>query len=192
MGEINRGGLPDLDRKSRSGFFFHPDASRLSRLGTPDLPDWSGWRKFFSRFIETTRDKSGKVENPGDFEIISKSPDFLDFSRLFALFSRSFGDRKSRLISTSRLIPTNKSRDNSRIREKLRLSRFPPTPRIIPTCLVLSRWISKKIFFIPTSRGDPGSPISIISMHRDEKKIPILIFGRDRGGLPDWSRPCLH
>ena len=42
MGGINRGGLPDLDRKSRSGFFFHPDATRLSRSGTPDLPDWSG------------------------------------------------------------------------------------------------------------------------------------------------------
>ena len=88
MGEINRGGLPDLDRKSRSGFFFHPDASRLSRSGTPDLPDWSGWIIFFSRFIETPRDKSGKVENTGDIEIISKSPDFLDFPRLFFLVLR--------------------------------------------------------------------------------------------------------
>ena len=40
-------------------------------------------------------------------------------------------------------------------------------------------------------RGDPGSPISIISMHRDEKKIPNSIFGRDWGGLPDWSCPYL-
>ena len=27
MGEINRGGLPDLDQKSRSGFFFRPEKS---------------------------------------------------------------------------------------------------------------------------------------------------------------------
>ena len=28
-------------------------------------------------------------------------------------------------------------------------------------------------------------------MHWDEKKIPISIFGRDRGGLPDRSCPYL-
>ena len=33
MGEINRGGLPDLDRKSRSGFFFRPDLDQKSRSG---------------------------------------------------------------------------------------------------------------------------------------------------------------
>ena len=36
-----------------------------------------------------------------------------------------------------------KSRDNLRIQEKLRLSRFPPTPRIIPTCLDSSRLKSR-------------------------------------------------
>ena len=37
MGEEDRGGLPNLDRKSRSGFFFHPDLDFASRSGSPDL-----------------------------------------------------------------------------------------------------------------------------------------------------------
>ena len=42
MGGINRGGLPDLDRKSRSGFFFHPDLDFASRSGSPNLLEKSG------------------------------------------------------------------------------------------------------------------------------------------------------
>jgi len=42
MGEINRGGLPDLDPKSRSGFFFGPDASRFLGSGSLNLLEGSG------------------------------------------------------------------------------------------------------------------------------------------------------
>ena len=37
MGEEDWGGLPDLDQKSRSGFFFCPDLDFASRSGSPDL-----------------------------------------------------------------------------------------------------------------------------------------------------------
>ena len=50
MGEINRGGLPDLDRKSRSGFFFHPDLDRNRD------------RDFF--FVPKSRDKSRDKSRP--------------------------------------------------------------------------------------------------------------------------------
>ena len=115
MGEINRGGLADLDRKSRSGFFS-------------------------SRCIEII-----KVGEPG-------------CPRLFALFSRSFGDQKSRLISTSRIIPTKKSRDNSR--GNIEMISF--TPRL----LELSRLFSAPLEQNPDA-PDPNrlfskaSPISI-------------------------------
>ena len=71
MGEINRGGLPDLD---------------FSRL-------------FFWSLVVPEK------------------------SRLFAQFSRLFGDLKSRLISTSRLIPTND--DFPRLSPK-----YPDLPRL--------------------------------------------------------------
>ena len=63
MGEINRGGLPDLDRKSRSGFFFHPDLDRNRD------------RDFF--FVPKSRDKSRpNLDSPRLFwQISSKSRD---------------------------------------------------------------------------------------------------------------------
>ena len=54
MGGENRGGLPDLDRKSRSGFFFHPDLDFASRSGSPNLLE-VGMEKsgFLTRLIPT-------------------------------------------------------------------------------------------------------------------------------------------
>ena len=52
MGEINQGGLLDLDPKSRSGFSNLPEALRLLGSGSLDLLDWSGLRSAFLRLIE--------------------------------------------------------------------------------------------------------------------------------------------
>ena len=110
MGEINRGPPPRSRPKIGIGIFFWARSIEIIGIGDPGPPRLVGTKiKFFGIHRDNTRQVG----------IISKSPDFLDFSRLFfwsfvvpeksrlfTQFSRSFGDQKSRLFSISRLIPT--------------------------------------------------------------------------------------
>ena len=91
MGEISRGGLPDLNPKLRLWFWNLPDASRLSGSGSLDLLDWSGLRYEFSRLIETRRHESGKVEEitskmSRDPDLSGLFPTYLDFSWLIPTY----------------------------------------------------------------------------------------------------------
>ena len=72
MGEINRGGLPDLDPKSRSGFFFGPDASRFLGSGSLNLLEGSGWseKNFEIDRVETRQ--VGKSRGLGEKSRLSR------------------------------------------------------------------------------------------------------------------------
>ena len=88
MGEENRGGLPDLDQKSRSGFFLrhrgYPDSPQLKAKNRGEL----GLASIYQNYLEILKSRGGLPDpdlskNRGGLPDPDPDPSRPDFGRDF-------------------------------------------------------------------------------------------------------------